>query len=55
VLSELAKEIPPVWYGDDYDELTRLLERIFNRRKRVPELLLSAQKSNRAPFPYWRT
>jgi hypothetical protein len=54
VLSELAAEIPPVWYGDDYDELTRLLERIFNRRKRVPELLLSAQRSNRAPFPCWR-
>jgi hypothetical protein len=54
VLSELAEEIPPDWYEDDYDALTRLLEQIYRRRPRVPELLLSAQKSNRVPFPYWK-
>jgi hypothetical protein len=53
MLAELAEEIPPVWYEDDYDALVRLLEQIYRRRTRVPELLLSAKKSNRMPFPYW--
>jgi hypothetical protein len=54
VLAELADEIPPEWYEDDYDNLLRLLEQIFKRRTRIPELLLSARNSNRQPFPYWR-
>jgi len=54
VLAEFAEEIPPEWYGDDYDALVRLLERLYRRRERVPELLLSAKNSNRVPFPFWR-
>jgi hypothetical protein len=54
VLSELAGELPPDWYDDDYDALTYLLEHVLRRKERVPELLLSAQKSNRMPFPYWK-
>ncbi len=53
MLAELAEEIPPAWYEDDYDGLMRLLEQIYRRRTRVPELLLSAKKSNRVPFPCW--
>ncbi len=53
VLAELAEEIPPAWYEDDYDAVLRLLEQIHRRRTRVPELLASAQKSNRQPFPCW--
>jgi hypothetical protein len=54
VLAELAEEIPPAWYEDEYDTLLRLLEQIYRRRTRVPELLLSAKNSNRQPFPYWK-
>jgi len=54
VLAELAEEIPPAWYEDDYDALVRLLEQIHRRRERVPELILAAQKSNRQPFWGWR-
>ena len=54
MLAELAEEIPPAWYDDDYDALVRLLEQLYRRRTRVPELLLSAKNSNRVPFPYWR-
>ena len=54
VLAELAEEIPPAWYEDDYDALVRLLEQIHRRRERVPELLLSAKQSNRQPFSHWR-
>jgi len=53
VLAELAEEIPPPWYEDDYDALLRLLEQIHRRRARVVELLVSAKKSSRQPFPYW--
>jgi len=42
VLAELAGEIPPEWYADDYDAVLRLLEQLQRRRTRVPELLLSA-------------
>lgn len=54
VLAELAEEIPPMWYEDDYDALLRLLEQLHRRRTRVGELLLSAKDSNRQPFPYWK-
>jgi hypothetical protein len=53
VLAELAEEIPPGWYEDDYDALLRLLGQIHRRRARVAELLVSAKRSNRQPFPHW--
>ena len=53
VLAEVAGEIPPEWYADDYDGVLRLLEQLQRRRTRVPELLLSAKSSNRQPFPNW--
>ena len=53
VLDDISRDIPPEWYEDDYDSLLRLLEQIFRRRTRVPELLLEAKKSNRQPFPNW--
>lgn len=53
VLGEIAEEIPPDWYADDYDAVMRLLEQLYRRKARVPELLLSAKNCNRQPFPYW--
>jgi hypothetical protein len=53
VLDELSREIPPQWYGDDYDALLRLLEQLHRRRARVPELIEAAKKSSRQPFPNW--
>ena len=54
VLSETAGEIPPEWYEDDYDAVMRLLEQLYRRRTRVPDLLLSAKNTTRQPFPNWR-
>jgi hypothetical protein len=54
VLAELAEEIPPAWYEDDYDAVLRLLEQMQRRKKRVEELILSAKSSNRRPFASWR-
>ncbi len=54
VLAQLAEEIPPAWYEDDYDALLRLLEQLQRRKPRVEELILSAKSSNRQPFASWR-
>ena len=54
VLAELAEEIPPAWYEDDYDAVLRVLEQLQRRKRRVEELILSAKSSNRQPFGSWR-
>jgi hypothetical protein len=54
VLAEVIREIPPEWYEDDYDSVTRLIEQLYIRRTRVPELLLAAKNATRQPFPNWR-
>jgi len=54
VLAELAEEIPPAWYEDDYDAVLRLLEQLQRRKPRVEELILSAKGSNRQPFGSWK-
>ncbi len=53
-LGEEAGQIPPEWYNGDWDSLQRLLERLFQRRKRVRELLWAARNSGRDPFPNWK-
>jgi hypothetical protein len=54
VLGEEAAQIPPEWYGGEWDEMERLLERLYRRRDRVRELILSARNSGREPFPNWK-
>jgi hypothetical protein len=53
VLDDVSRDIPSEWYGDGYEDLLELLEQLFRRRTRVPELLLEAKKSSRQPFPNW--
>jgi len=53
VLDDLIGEIPPEWYDDDLDALQRLVEQLFRRRMKVPELLLAAKNTTRHPFPNW--
>ncbi len=52
-LEEITREIPPAWYDDDLDALTRLSEQLLQRRSRVEELIVAAGRSNRQPFPNW--
>jgi HipA-like protein len=54
VLGEEAAQIPPEWYGGDWNAVERLLERLHGRRQRVRELILSARNSGRDPFPNWK-
>jgi hypothetical protein len=53
VLNDLIGEIPPEWYDDDLDALQRLVEQLYRRRTKVPELLLAAKNTTRHPFPNW--
>ena len=53
VLDEISSEIPPEWYNFDQDALYRMLEMLLRRRKLVRELIESARKSSRVPFPNW--
>jgi hypothetical protein len=50
---EITKQIPPAWYGDDFDAVLRISEQLLQRRSRIPELLLAAKQSNCQPFPNW--
>lgn len=54
VLDDVAKEIPPEWYGADTDALFRLLEQLDRRRMRVRDLILEAKDSYRQPFENWK-
>ena len=54
VLGTILCDIPPEWYEDDYDAMTRVVQQLYHRRTRVPELLLAAKNTTRQPFPNWR-
>ena len=52
-LDGFLREIPPEWYADDYDALSRLAAQLYRRRALVPDLILDAKRSSRQPFPNW--
>lgn len=53
-LDEAYKQIPADWHGGDWDRLEALLEKLYNRRKRVADLLSDSKRAERDPFPNWR-
>jgi hypothetical protein len=53
VIDQAWKRIPPDWVEGEEDELDRLLERLFERRKRVPDLLSACRSARTDPFPNW--
>src|SRR3984957_14174380 len=53
-LDEIAKEIPGEWYNFESETLEKMLEQLLRRRKLVRELIVSAWKSSRQPFPNWK-
>jgi hypothetical protein len=54
VVGEIADQIPPEWYNDEYEQLGELLKRLDQRRTRVRELILAARDSGRQPFANWK-
>jgi hypothetical protein len=53
VVDQAVKRIPPEWLEGDEDELERLLERLMQRRKRVPDLIEQCRSGRTNPFPIW--
>lgn len=54
VVDQAWKQIPPDWIADEEDDLDRLLERLFERRKRVPEVLKACHANRLNPFLNWK-
>jgi hypothetical protein len=54
VVWSLAGEIPPEWYGGEWDELEQLARKLIARREMVRELIEAFRISPRRPFPEWR-
>jgi hypothetical protein len=47
------RSIPPDWIEGEEDALLELLERLFERRRRVPDLIAACRVGRTNPFPSW--
>ena len=50
-LQACAREIPREWCGDDPEQLARLLERLYERRRKVRQAIIDARDCELRPFP----
>jgi hypothetical protein len=53
VIDRAWKSIPADWIAGEEDALTQLLERLFERRARLPELIAACRSARTNPFPKW--
>lgn len=53
VIDRAWKGLPPDWTEGEEEALERLLEQLFERRKRMPELLKACREARTNPFPNW--
>lgn len=54
VIWEVAGQIPPEWYGGEWEELEGLLRKLIERRELVRGLIEMFRISMRRPFPKWQ-
>jgi len=54
VICSIANEIPPEWYGNDWDALDCLIKLLTERRCMIRELITAFRMSSRRPFPNWK-
>ena len=54
VLRQLAEDIPPEWYGGDWEDLEKLTGELVLRRTKVRDLITAFRNSSREPFPQWK-
>ena len=54
VMDRAWKRIPPDWIEGDEDALQQLLERLFERRGRLPDLIAACRSARTNPFPNWQ-
>jgi len=53
VIDRAWKRIPHDWIEGEEDALEQLLERLFERRRRVPDLISESRQTRIHPFPNW--
>jgi hypothetical protein len=54
VMDQAWKRVPPEWIAGEEEAFERILERLYERRKRVPELLDACRGTRVNPFPNWK-
>jgi hypothetical protein len=54
VIDQAWKSIPANWIAGEEDALAELLERLFERRARLPELIVACRDVRANPFPNWQ-
>jgi hypothetical protein len=54
VIDSAWKRTPAAWIQGDEDALEQLLGRLYERRKRVPDLIAACRQARTNPFPNWR-
>jgi hypothetical protein len=54
VIDRAWRNVPSEWVEGEEDALEQMLERLFERRKRVPELVEACRQTRADPFPNWR-
>ena len=52
-LEECLREVPREWCGEDPDQISRLTEELYKRRRRLRQLIIEAKGSSLRPFPNW--
>lgn len=53
-IDQAWKRIPADWIDGEEDALAQLLERLFERRSRLPELITACRGARGNPFPEWQ-
>jgi hypothetical protein len=53
IFDKALRQIPPQWTLTDGTELERLLEALFRRRKRIPQLIDACRHAPGQPFKSW--
>jgi len=53
VIDRAWKAIPADWIDGEEEALAQLLERLFDRRRRLPELIAACRTARNNPFPNW--
>lgn len=54
VMDVALRSVPAAWLEREEDALEQLLECLYGRRRRVPELIESCRSSRSNPFPNWK-
>lgn len=54
VIDQAWKRIPPDWVEGEEDALLQLLEKLFQRRRRLSDLIVGCRGARTNPFPNWK-